>query len=73
MWRKSSLRLNRSLLYRGAVGRTLFWASEFRTGAIPMKEEELGEATVNTKVFFRPNFEFRNAKGFSFLGEIEFP
>ena len=73
MWRKSSLRLNRSLLYRGAVGRTLFWASEFRTGAIPMKEEELGEATVAAKVFLGPLFKFRDAKRFSFLGKIEFP
>jgi hypothetical protein len=73
MRRKSSLRLNRLLLYRGAVGRALFRGSEFRPGAIPVKKEELGEATVTTKVFFRPIFEFRNAKGFSFLGKIEFP
>ena len=73
MWRKSSLRLNRSLLYSGAVGRALSRANEFRTGAIPVKEEELGEATVVTKVFLGPLFEFGNAKGFSFLGKIEFP
>ena len=72
MWRKSSLRLNRSLLYRGAVGRTLFRGSEFRTGAIPVKEEELGEASVGTKVFLGPLFEFGIAKGFSFFGKIEF-
>ena len=51
MRRKSSLKINRSLRYREAVGRALFRVSEFRTGAIPMKEEELGEATVATKVF----------------------
>ena len=72
MWRKSSLRLNRSLLSRGAVGRTFFRASEFRAGAIPVKEEELGKATVATKEFLGPLFEFGNAKGFSFLGKIEF-
>ena len=72
MWRKSSLRPNRSLLYRGAVGRALFRASEFRTGAIPVKEEELGEAAVAAKVSLGPLFEFGNAKGFSFFGKIEF-
>ena len=55
------------------MGRTFFRASEFRAGAIPVKEEELGEATVATKVFLGPLFEFGNAKGFSFLGKIEFP
>lgn len=73
MRRKSSLRLNRLLLFRGAVGRALFRWSEFRSGAIPVKEKELGEATVATKVFLGPLFEFGNAKGFSFLGKIEFP
>jgi hypothetical protein len=72
MWQRSFLRLNRSLLYRGAVGRALFRANKFRTGAIPMKEEELGEATVATEVFLGPLFEFGNTKGFSFLGKIEF-
>ncbi len=72
MRRKSSLKLDRSLRYRGAVGRALFRVSEFRTGAIPMKEEELGEATVATKVFLGPLLEFGTAKGFSFLGKIEF-
>jgi hypothetical protein len=38
-----------------------------------VKEEELGEATVAAKVFLGPLFEFGNAKGFSFLGKIEFP
>ena len=52
--------------------RALFWASEFRTGAIPVEEEELGKATVGPKVFLGPLFEFGNAKGFSFLGKIEF-
>ena len=70
-WR-SSLRLNRSLLYRRAAGRTLFRRRDFRTGAIPVEEEELGEATVATKVFLGPLVEFGKAKGFSFLGEIEF-
>jgi hypothetical protein len=37
-----------------------------------VKEEELGEATVATKVFLGPLLEFRTAKGFSFLGKIEF-
>jgi hypothetical protein len=37
-----------------------------------VEEEELGEATVATEVFLGPLFEFGNAKGFSFLGEIEF-
>ncbi len=37
-----------------------------------MKEEELGEATVATKVFLGPLFEFGTAKGYSFLGKIEF-
>jgi hypothetical protein len=37
-----------------------------------VKEEELGEATVGTKVFLGPLFEFGNTKGFSFLGKIEF-
>ncbi len=55
------------------MGRALFRGSEFRSGAIPVKEEELSEATVTTEVFLRPIFEFRNAKGFSFLGKIEFP
>ena len=54
------------------MGRTLFRASEFRAGAIPGKEEELGEATVATKVFLRPIFEFGHTEGFSFLGKIEF-
>ena len=51
----------------------LFRGREFRTGAIPVKEEELGKATVGTKVFLGPLFEFGNAKGFSFFGEIKFP
>ena len=54
------------------MGRTFFRGSEFRAGAIPVKEEELGKATVATKVFLGPLFEFGNAKGFSFLGKIEF-
>jgi len=72
VWWKSSLRINRSLLYKGAVGRVLFRGSEFRSGTIPMKEKELGETTVAAKVFLGPFFEFENAKGFSFLGKIEF-
>ena len=54
------------------MGRALFRGREFRTGAIPVKKEELGKATVLPKVFLGPLFEFGNAKGFSFLGKIEF-
>jgi hypothetical protein len=36
-----------------------------------VKEEELGEATVATKVFLGPLFEFGNTKGFPFLGKIK--
>ena len=72
MRRKSSLRLNRLLLFRGAVGRALFRWSEFRPGAIPVEEEELGKTTVATKMILGPLLEFGNAKGFSFPGKIEF-
>ena len=50
MRRRSSLRLKKLLLLRGAVGRALFRWSEFRSGAIPVEEEELGEATVGSEM-----------------------
>ena len=50
MRRRSSLRLKKLLLLRGAVGRALFRWGEFRSGTIPVKEEELGEATVGSEM-----------------------
>lgn len=53
------------------MGRTLLRGRDFRASAIPVEKEELGKATVGTKVFLRPIFEFGHAKGFSFFGKIE--
>ena len=37
-----------------------------------MKEEELGESTVGSEMLRRPFFKLGQAKGFSFVGKIEF-
>ena len=54
------------------MGRTLFRGRDFRTGTIPVKEEELGEATVGSEMLCGPFFKLGQAKGFSFVGKIEF-
>ena len=54
------------------MGRTLFRGRDFRTGTIPVKEEELGEATVGSEILGGPFFKLGQAKGFSFVGKIEF-
>jgi hypothetical protein len=37
-----------------------------------VKEEELGEATVGSEMLGGPFFKLGQAKGFSFVGKIEF-
>ena len=54
------------------MGRTLFRGRDFRAGTIPVKEEELGEATVGSEMLCGPFFKLGQAKGFSFVGKIEF-
>jgi hypothetical protein len=54
------------------VGRTAFRGRDFRTGTIPVKEEELGEATVGSEMLCGPFFKLGEAKGFSSFGEVEF-
>ena len=54
------------------MGLTLCRGRDFRTGTIPVKEEELGEATVGSEMLCGPFFKLGQAKGFSFVGKIEF-
>ena len=45
----------------------------FGLSAEPVKQEELGEATVWAEMFLRPDFEIGETKGFSFLWKVKLP